>query len=51
MGNTKTKKRQLFIKVILKLLKKKRLKKVIFNPFLHLYKNNAPGFHKRALLT
>ena len=52
MGNSESKERQLFIGVILQLLSKRgiKVKNPIFSHFFHLYKNNALGFQKRALL-
>lgn len=45
MVNNKSKKWQLFIKVISQLLNKEELKlrKLVFNPFLHSYKSNVLG--------
>ena len=52
MGKSESKERQLFIGVILQLLNKRgiKIKRLVFNPFLHLYKNNVLGFQKRTLL-
>ena len=53
MGSTESNERQLFIGVILQLLRKEesKLKNLPFNHFFHLYKSTALGFYNRALLT
>ena len=51
-GNNELKEGQLFIEVILQLLNKRviKVKRLVFNSFLHLYENNVLGFQKRTLL-
>ena len=53
MGSTESNERQLFIGVILQLLRKEesKLKNLPFNHFFHLYKSTVLGFYNRALLT
>ena len=53
MGSTESNERQLFIGVMLQLLRKEesKLKNLPFNHFFHLYKSTALGFYNRALLT